>query len=143
MSVGKTKERIQEGMPMSVSMETIHETSEVFVIADINRPISKFVCYGQTVVIYSTVTSCPETDIGVYGFDRWCPEVHLITVVPICTDVPLHFFSLHSLKKLNSWSLPQRSLRMAESADWAGTDGSGLTWLPDPRTNACCATLEQ
>ena len=23
---------------------------------------------------------------------------------------------------------------MAESADWAGTDGSGLTWLSDPRT---------
>ena len=38
------------------------------------------------------------------------------------------------------------SVLVAESVDWtdwAGTGGSGLTWLLDPRNRACWVTLQQ
>ena len=37
--------------------------------------------------------SCPGIDTGgcCYGFDRWCPEVHLITVAPFCKNGELRF----------------------------------------------------
>ena len=59
-------------------METIQETSEVLIFADINGGIAQFV---------SSLKQVQEEVSN--GFQRWCPEVHLITEAPLCKNGPL------------------------------------------------------
>ena len=83
----KTSERFQEGIPLrpfgSVSVETIQETSEILMFANINGRIPQFAssCHQW----YLAVTSCPGK--GIVG--SACPAVQLITEAPLYKNGPL------------------------------------------------------
>ena len=76
-------------------METIQEMSEVLIFADINGGIAQFVRNGGSVAINSAwlqllLLKQVQEEVS-NGFQRWCPEVHLITEAPLVKMV--HFAS--------------------------------------------------
>ena len=156
-------------------METIQETGEILIFADINGKIAQLVRNGWSVTINGTwlqlsVLKQVQEEVR-YGFQRCCPEVHLITEAPLCKNGPLclidrsgwsSFRSLnsccHCLSYLIAVALGSRHVGsgltgtcagsgwMIESpdwADWANTVESDWTWPLDPRTRAYWATPVQ
>ena len=76
-------------------METIQVTGEIFIFADINRGVAQLVSNGWYVAINGAQLQLPvleqvQMEVS-YGFQRWWPEVHLITEAPLCKMV--HFTS--------------------------------------------------
>ena len=74
-------------------METIQETSEILIFADINGGIAQFVSNGGSVAINSAwllllLLKQVQEEVS-NGLQRWCPEVHLITEAPLCKNGPL------------------------------------------------------
>ena len=74
-----------------VSMETIQETHEILIFA--NGRIAQLVSNGRSVSINDTWLQLPvmeqvQEEVS-YGFQRWCPEVHLIPEAPLCKNGPL------------------------------------------------------
>ena len=74
-------------------METIQETGEILIFADINGGVAQLVSNGSSVPINGTRLQHPvlkqvQQEVS-YGFKRWCPEVHLITEAPLCKNGPL------------------------------------------------------
>ena len=156
-------------------METIQKTSKILIFADINGRVAQLVSNGWSVPINGTGLQLPvlkqvQQEVS-YGFQRWCPEVHLITEAPLCKNGPL------CLIDRSGWSLWGASIRAATASEkpcsliavalgarqvgsgltsscagsgwkveipgWADTEGSDWTLPLDPRTRACWATLGQ
>ena len=74
-------------------METIQEMSEILIFADIDGRVAQLVSNGRSVAINGAWLQLPilkqvQEEVS-YGFQRWCPEVHLITEEPLCENSPL------------------------------------------------------
>ena len=79
----------------SVFMQTIHEMSKIFILAEIDGRVSQFVCYGWLVAINNTwlqlaVLEQKQQEVG-YWIHRCWSEVQAITVAPFCENGPLCF----------------------------------------------------
>ena len=78
----------------SVSVETIQETGEILIFADINGEVSQLVSNCSSVTINGSLLQLPfleqvQKEVS-YGFQRWCPEVYLFTEAPLCQNGPLY-----------------------------------------------------
>ena len=68
-------------------MKTIQETGEILFFADINWGVAQLVSNGWSVAINGAQLQLPvleqvQKEVSC-GFQRWCPEVHLITEAPL------------------------------------------------------------
>ena len=64
-------------------METIQEMSEILIFADINGGVTQLVSTWLQLPVLEQVQ-----EEASYDFQRWCPEVHLITETPLCENGP-------------------------------------------------------
>ena len=109
----------------SVSVEAIQETGEILIFADINGEVSQLVSNGWSVAINGARLQLPvleqvQKEVS-YGFQRWCPEVHLITQALLCKNGPLCLIDGSGWSTLRSLNLCCHCLREALFLDCCGS----------------------
>ena len=105
-------------------MESI-QMSEILIFADIDGRIAQLVSNGWSVPINGIWLQLPvlkqvQEEVS-YSFQRWRPEVHLITEAPLCKNGPLCLIDRSGWSSLRSLNSCCHCLREALLLDCCGS----------------------